>query len=1201
MSLHRLFSVYVADLRHHAKRPLFWILLLMLAVQFWFISRTQPQWAGSTDVGGVKIHLNSEFALADLFSQFFMVFYAFFIAVAAGLGVIQDEESKVGEVLHATPLRPSEYLWGKFLAVATAFLGVLLLQILIAFLLLQVFPAPDMAEYLGPFRWRNYFRGIPYLALPNLIFLAGVSFAVGERTRKPVLVFLLPVAFFLLGIFFLWSWSPTWLPLKWNRLLMWLDPSGGRWFTETWNKPDRGAAFYNTQAIVYDLPFLLSRAFWALVGLGAMGWSLRGFARGLRGAHAKAADVDRALQAGRSDEVLALPSSQPLADLAMTAKPVGFWAGTGSVAAFELRGLLSQPGMYLFVPLILLIVVSNTTLAYGPMGTPLLLTPGTMAVRVFGMLTTLVCFLLLFYCTESLNREANCHLDGIASSTPLPSGSVLLGKALANGVTGAVVVVAAFLGCAVILLVQKTVPLKVGPFLLVWGALMLPTFLAWAAFVNAVQSLTRNRYGTYVIGLATLGFTGFCLSKGWVNWAGNWPLWNALIWSDMGAFELDRASLFLNRAMVLAFAGFFIFVATHFHARKEPDATATLNRLRGKSLLRGFARVGAFASPALVLLLVLVARVNAGYQSKAEEKRGLDYWKKNINTYKDYPKPLIEHVDLVLDLEPAGRSFRLEGTYQLRNHLDKPLAKLPVSLPTDVRNFQDMEWTLDGAKIKPEDRAGLVVFTPVGGSLQPGQKLKLGFRYRGVVLGGSSKNGGGASYFILPSGVVLGDWIFAPSLGFNDAVGLDKEHKPDPKDWPEDWHQGRTPGLFGNDAPFTTRLRISVPEAYQVNSVGSRMEDRVEGGKRHTLWVSDYPVSGITLAAGKWAVRKGQDTAIYYHPGHAYNLDEMMQALDGARKHYSEWFYPYPWKELKLSEFPGLAGYAQGFTTNITFSEQIGFLTKNEPKANAAFMVTAHEAAHQWWGNLLSPGKGPNANILSEGLAEFSTALLAQKIKGEAQRIGFMKEMEQSYTDRRRTDNERPLVKLDGSRPGDQVLTYEKSGWAFLMLADLMGREACLRGLHDFIEHYLTDPDRPALEDFLPFLRRYAPDPSAYDAFTQQWFREVVLPQFKIEHATRTRRPDGAWDVKFRITNAGTGRMPLAVAVANGDRLLEGKDASQPDRLNPEYQEQRSQITLGPGEGRELAVVTPFEPNRILPDPDVKVLQLRRKEALHKF
>jgi len=39
-------------------------------------------------------------------------------------------------------------------------------------------------------------------------------------------------------------------------------------------------------------------------------------------------------------------------------------------------------------------------------------------------------------------------------------------------------------------------------------------------------------------------------------------------------------------------------------------------------------------------------------------------------------------------------------------------------------------------------------------------------------------------------------------------------------------------------------------------------------------------------------VREGDGTAIYYHPGHDYNLEEMALALDAALKYYAEWFPP---------------------------------------------------------------------------------------------------------------------------------------------------------------------------------------------------------------------------------------------------------------------------------------------------------------------
>ena len=106
--------------------------------------------------------------------------------------------------------------------------------------------------------------------VPMIVFLAGLSFLVGEWTRRPVAVFLLPVAIVLIDELFLWEWSPSWLDPRINRVLMLLDSSGYRWLNETWLKVDRGVRFYNTASIPPDSGFLVSRA--ALVVLGWAPW-----------------------------------------------------------------------------------------------------------------------------------------------------------------------------------------------------------------------------------------------------------------------------------------------------------------------------------------------------------------------------------------------------------------------------------------------------------------------------------------------------------------------------------------------------------------------------------------------------------------------------------------------------------------------------------------------------------------------------------------------------------------------------------------------------------------------------------------------------------------------------------------------------------------------------------------------------------------
>ena len=80
--------------------------------------------------------------------------------------------------------------------------------------------------------------------------------------------------------------------------------------------------------------------------------------------------------------------------------------------------------------------------------------------------------------------------------------------------------------------------------------------------------------------------------------------------------------------------------------------------------------------------------------------------------------------------------------------------------------------------------------------------------------------------------------------------------------------------------------------------------------------------------------------------GGAVALEEMVLALDAARKYYAEWFHPFPWSVLKLSEYPGYVGGGQGFPTNIVVSELEGFVDRSAPGERGPFAIVAHEAAH---------------------------------------------------------------------------------------------------------------------------------------------------------------------------------------------------------------------------------------------------------------
>ncbi len=1192
MSFTRLWVVASDEFRLTLKRPMIWVLIAFLLFLTYGLSAGWVQIAissGDAAVGGKKAFLTSEFALTQVFAVFTWSGFIFFVAAAAGLSITRDDEARVHEVLQSTPLKASEYAWGKFLGVFAAFLVLLAGMAGMLILSLAVLPNAEMIETRGPFVLGHYLKPALTFGVPSLLFMCATAFAVGTGTRKPILVFALPVALLLFCTLFLWSWSPAWLSDSANRALMFADPAGVRWLRETWLNVDRGVAFYNAQPVGYDATLIWGRVLWVGLSLAAVGLSVRRFARLARASHPVSADLVRqALSAPAVVPMAHVPATQRLPGSTTVAAP--WWRTALLIAGAEARELRSQPGLYLFVPLVLLQVIATSMLALGAFDTPLLRTPGQLAVSQMELLAAYVTLLLVFYAVESLERERSTRLNAIHDTLPLGTGTLLAGKALALGVVIGVIVLTCLAASAVLVMIEGTVRFTLGPYLLLWVLLLVPTFFAVIAFVFAAYGVARGRYGAYGISLGAIGIGVWAGLTDRENWVSDWSLTSAIRWSDISVLEWDRPALILNRLFWLSLGVLFWRVAVWLYPRVDRDPVRWLQGGLLKRRWRALRPALPFIAVPLLLGGLTWREVSRGPDGARAEKMQKDYWRKNLATWWNARTPWMKDADLQVRLEPAERLWDVSGTFLLVNHRDTTLQRIPLT----VGPWRNLRFTVDGDSIQPDTASRLFVFT-LKRPLAPGDSVRLGFAYTGQDVG-ASRAGGGASEFIVPSGAVMAGWApqYFPVVGYVPSIGSDEDNAFEPRDYPEDFWQAVTPALFGSEQPMTVRTKLDVPEAFRANGVGELVHEEVKGGRRITEFRSDVPVMAYNVVAGKWAVRKGKGTALYYHPAHTYNIDEMIDAMDNARQWYGTWFGAFPWKELRISEFPNLAGYAQGFPTNITFSEGIGFLTKSEPKTNLAFMVTAHEIAHQWWGNMLQPGQGPGSNILSEGMAHFSTAMLIEQVKGQRNGLEFRKRIETQYGERRFSDAERKLYRVDGSKQGDQTLTYDKGGWVFLMLADLMGRENAFRGMKEFIDVYRGNPDHAVLQDFTRHMRAYAPDTSSYDAYVRQWFDSVVVAEYKVDSATTRKREDGSWETRALVRNVGTAVMLVDVAATRGERF---PDDTTKGKEKPYQQAVARQVFAAGGTGAWVTIVSAFEPEKVVVDPDVRVLQLRRSQA----
>jgi ABC-2 type transport system permease protein len=120
---------------------------------------------------------------------------------------------------------------------------------------------------------------------------------------------------------------------------------------------------------------------------------------------------------------------------------------------------------------------------------------------------------------------------------------------------------------------------------------------------------------------------------------------------------------------------------------------------------------------------------------------------------------------------------------------------------------------------------------------------------------------------------------------------------------------------------------------------------------------------------------------------------------------------------------------------------------------------------------MLSAGDGPGGVVLAEGIANFATLCLIEKMLGEPQRQTISRQIEAYYAENRGVTSERPIAKSEFFRPGDVTVIYDKGGWVFWMMRNLLGRQQMYSGLTSFIKTWHSGLDHPLMEDFAAHMR----------------------------------------------------------------------------------------------------------------------------------
>jgi len=233
-------------------------------------------------------------------------------------------------------------------------------------------------------------------------------------------------------------------------------------------------------------------------------------------------------------------------------------------------------------------------------------------------------------------------------------------------------------------------------------------------------------------------------------------------------------------------------------------------------------------------------------------------------------------------------------------------------------------------------------------------------------------------------------------------------------------------------------------------------------------------------------------------------------------------FGPPPLKTLTVAPIP--ANFGQGFP-GLVYLPTLAYLKPDERPASLrerplrtffSDLLPAHEVAHQWWGNLVTPA-GYQDEWLMEALASYTSLSLYERRKGSKALDQVLDDYEQHLLarseDGERIESMGPITwgtRLQSSRSSAawRVIVYEKGSWIMHMLRKRMGDERFFQMLKEACRRYSFK--EMSTEDFRRLAQEFMPKesgPESLESFFESWVYGTGIPTLNLSSSVKGKAP----------------------------------------------------------------------------------------------
>jgi hypothetical protein len=1117
----------------------------------------------------------------------------FLLTIFCTGAVVRDTEHRMGEIVFATRMGKTRYLLARF-GGALLVSGAVFCMAAIGLALGPSIVVVE-AERLGRTDPGAYLWALLVIGLPNLVVIGSFVFAVAALTRSTLASYVggvfLYAAYFLCAILvgspLVASAAPATAEALARGAL--LDPFGLTAVAEQtrlWTADAREVRHLSLSGRL-----LANRVLWLAVSAAVLALVHRRFR--LR------VDPRRPRASRRPVEAEAAGDAPAYAPVAVGGRGAG-WRALVSAARVQLGYVLgSRPFLALMALWVVVAWANMSASEAAEYGTTLYPTTGILLAIARPMLSQLGTVVLVYFSAELMWRERAAHLSEILDATPTGSVVFYLARLAALALTVAVMTLAT-VAVSILFQLSRGYP-HVQPGVIVsFAASALLPLLMFAVAALLAQALAPNRYVGMLAALllAMLALRGemFGLEHHLLRYAGGPQAPH----SDMAGGGQAAASFGWFMLYWCAFAALLAFVTIGAWRR----GTAATLRRRIAAIPRRLGRRGvAGAAACLALFLGTGGFVfyNTNVLNQHQTRAGALAWsaeyERAYRRYAAQPLPAVAAVRAAMELEPERRGFRLAGTYLLENRGARPIDTVWVSLPRTARGA---DARLEGAdRIARDTRFGMHGFR-MRRPLAPGGRAVLTFRVAHEERGVRSS---GFDRAVVDNGSLVTHGQAFPLLGYRGSYEIDdpaerRRHGLAARVEEDASALAEAPGEAMADwATFETTVSTS-PDQIAVAPGELRREWR-QGGRRHFHYVLRRPsLKQFGYTSARYRVRRvmhrGVAVEVFFHPGHARNVEQMLRAATVSLDVFTRAFGAYPHRTLRIVEVPSFAPFGAYATPGlIWFAEHRGFLT-DARDSTALDLVTrrvAHEVAHQWWGHQVNPGSGPGASLVVESVAKYGEQMVLRRLRGEGQVTRLMEFDLRRYVAGRAEDrdDERPLSRAT-SQPH---LYYGKGGVVMNALRDLLSEDAMNRALRRVLEEHAYPRPAARAEHLVAALVQAAPERDR--ALVGQWLNGIVTYDLAVDSATYRRLPDGRYEVRAVVRTGKTMRRGERETPLGMEESIDvAVYAAHPDpSAAAPLHVAKHRVTSG---SNELRIVVRGRPASIAVDPFVHRIDAERRD-----